>query len=381
MRAALATIERRQEPAIERWMRISRVAALSGQEAARAELVAGYFRTGALSVRILPDGNVEARLAGTGSGAPAVICAHLDALHVPTEDNPVVRDEIVLRGPGVLDDASGLVAIIEAASALAAAGYQPVRELRFVATVSEEVGLLGARSYVASNPHLAGFVSVDGILGAVDHGATGISWTRYRFLGRGGHALLAGRTPSPAFAAGRAIAAIADIGESVDDPVNVGIVRGGTAPNAVPTEVELTVDLRSDDPARLAKLELDVQRVTQAAADREGVKLEVDVLQSLPAVQLPGHARSPLVLGATDILGWLDLPASVLPRGSSDHNMALIAGIPAIAVGATTGRHAHAPREVADIRLLERGTKQVVLLAVLLGEGLPEPTPRGAAAQ
>jgi hypothetical protein len=37
------------------------------------------------------------------------------------------------------------------------------------------------------------------------------------------------------------------------------------------------------------------------------------------------------------------------------------------------GRHAHAPREVADAELLAKGVQQVLLLAVLLGEGLPEP--------
>ena len=113
-----------------------------------------------------------------------------------------------MLGPGVLDDASGLVSMTRAAALLSRAGWKPEREIRFVATVNEEVGLRGARSYIANRPRLAAFVTIDGILGAVDYGATGIRWTRYTLTGRGGHTLLADRTPSPSFAAGRAIAAI-----------------------------------------------------------------------------------------------------------------------------------------------------------------------------
>jgi acetylornithine deacetylase/succinyl-diaminopimelate desuccinylase-like protein len=373
VRQALREAQSRHAETVADWMRIAETPALPGQERERGELLARLFRQAGLPARVLGDGNVEATLAGAPGRAPAVICAHLDALHAPSKENPVRREDDILRGPGVLDDASGLAALLASARHLAAAGYRPAREVRFVATVGEEVGLVGARSYVEAHPDLAGLVSIDGVLGAVDYGATGITWMKFRMTGRGGHTLLARRTPSPAFAAGRAIAAVATIAEGSDDPVNVGQVEGGTVPNAIPTEVWFSVDARSDDPGRLQQLERDLLRVTRGAADREGVTLTVETLQSLPAARLPGHGSSPLVLGARGILEWLGVTPTALPRGSSDHNVALMRGIPAIAVGATAGRGAHAPTEVAEIGTLERGVSQVILLAVLLGEGLPEP--------
>lgn len=372
VRRALREAEQRHEETIALWLRTCRTAALPGEEGERAELVASFLREAGLQVRIRPDGNVEAVLPGTGGGAPAVLAAHLDALHAPTPDNPVRREGRSLVGPGVLDDGSGLAALVGAARYLSSAGWRPERELRFVATVGEEVGLVGAHSYFADDPRIAAFVSIDGILGAVDYGATGITWLRYAFEGRGGHTLLSHRTPSPSFAAGRAIAAIAALAEETDDPLNVGALSGGTRPNAIPTEVSFTVDMRSDDAERLRRLERDVDRVVRAAASREGVDVGVETLQALPAARLPGHARSPLVTGAAGILEWLGLPASTFPRGSSDHNVALLKGVPAIAVGATVGRNAHAPRETADVELLSKGVQQVILLAVLMGEGLPE---------
>lgn len=370
IRRALREAERQHERHVSHWLRLCRVPAPPGEESARAALFADLLREAGLQAKVLADGNVEAVLPGSGSGAPAVLSAHLDALHVPSRENPVRREGDLVQGPGVLDDGSGLAALLATARILSTVGYRPEREIRFLATVSEERGLAGARSYMASAQRPAAFVSIDGILGAVDYGATGITWRRYTYTGRGGHTLLSARTPSPAFAAGRAIAALADLAAATDDPINVSVLRGGDVPNAIPYEVSFTVDARSEDPTRLAQLERDVARLAQAAANREGVLLREDSLQSLPAARLPGHARSPLVTGTVAILEWLDLPASTFPRGSSDHNIALLEGIPAIAVGATVGRHAHSPRESADVALLEKGVKQCLLIAVLLGEGL-----------
>lgn len=376
VRRALRLAETHHARTVDDWIRVARVPALPGAEAERARLVARLLREAGLATRVRDDGNVEAVLEGRTDAAPAVVAAHLDALHAPSEDHPVRRDGDLLRGPGVLDDGSGLAALVAAARILAEAGYRPDREVRFVATVGEEVGLVGSRSYLSDHPDVAAFISIDGILGAVDYGATGIAWLRYSFHGRGGHALLSPRTPSPAFAAGRAIASIASLAEATDAPLNVSGLDGRARPNAIPPVVSFTVDVRSDDPDELARLLRDIDRVCRAAAEREGVGHELEILQQLPAVRRPGHARSPLVAGAASILEWLGLPAATHPRGSSDHNVALLAGIPAIAVGATVGRHAHSPEEVADIELLLDGVKQATLLVVLLGEGLE---PQGSA--
>jgi acetylornithine deacetylase/succinyl-diaminopimelate desuccinylase-like protein len=371
VRQALREVPRRHDETIDTWTRICRVSALPGEEAQRAALMSDLLRSASLTVRIRPDGNVEGRWPGSQPGIPAVISAHLDALHAPSPDNPVKVDGATMTGPGVLDDGSGLVALARAARFLAEAGWKPRREVRFLATVGEEVGLVGARSYVKDNPQLAAFVSIDGILGAVEHGATGIRWLRFTYTGRGGHTLLSARTPSPSMAAGRAIAAIADLSDETDAAMNVSMLSGGDAPNAIPTRTSFTLDLRSDDPDELARITSDVTRLTRATADREGVTLATETLQDLPWAPAL-DPKSPLVAGAAAILSHVGVEPRVAPRGSSDHDIALLAGIPAIAVGATLGRHAHSPVEAADVKALDTGIQQVVLLVVLLGEGLPE---------
>jgi tripeptide aminopeptidase len=378
VRRALELAAAGHEASVQQWIEICRVPALPGHEAARAKAYARMLDAAGLPARVLPDGNVEARWPGTEPGAPAVLSAHLDALHAPTAEHPIRRTRDALFGAGVLDDGSGLAAILSAVRALKAAGWQPRRELRIVATVREEVGLVGARSYVAAHPDLAAFVSIDGILGRVDHGATGIRWTRWTLTGPGGHSLLTGQVPSPSVAAGRAIAGLADLAESTEALLNVSGLSGPAAPNAIPTEVSFTVDLRADDQVQLLRLSAEADRIVREAASSEGAGVRAETLQDLKAARLPGIERSPLVTRATAILRHVGVAPLVSPRGSSDHNVALLRGIPAIAVGATTGRNAHAPEETAEIAPFAKGCGQAVLLCVLLGEGLDE---TGASAQ
>ena len=59
-------------------------------------------------------------------------------------------------------------------------------------------------------------------------------------------------------------------------------------------------------------------------------------------------------------LGWEDV--SLSPRGTADHNIAIRMGIPAVAIGVTTGEGAHTPTEYADVDPFTTGVKQILLL-------------------
>jgi aminopeptidase YwaD len=86
----------------------------------RAEFVAGRV-----------DRNVVAELPGTGDGI-VVVGAHYDS---------------VWRGPGAIDNATGVEGLRRVAERLA--GETPQHTLRFVSFGAEEIGLVGARRHVA----------------------------------------------------------------------------------------------------------------------------------------------------------------------------------------------------------------------------------------
>jgi Zn-dependent M28 family amino/carboxypeptidase len=91
--------------------------------------------------------NVIGRIAGSGTSGEAILfMAHWD--HVGLCRPPGVRDRIC---NGAVDNASGVASLIEIARALAI-GPKPDRDILFVATTSEELGLLGARAFAADPP-------------------------------------------------------------------------------------------------------------------------------------------------------------------------------------------------------------------------------------
>lgn len=88
------------------------------------------------------------RWPGSGDGAPVLFMAHMDVVPVPTggegawEQEPwsgAIADGAVW-GRGALDDKASLIALMEAADALAADGFSPSRDVYFAFGHDEEIG-------------------------------------------------------------------------------------------------------------------------------------------------------------------------------------------------------------------------------------------------
>jgi hypothetical protein len=93
--------------------------------------------------------NVAARLPGRSSGKAVLLTAHYDS---------------VAAGPGAGDDGAGVAVVLESARALAASG--PHRNpIGFLLTDGEELGLLGARAFVAAHPWAADVAAVVNVEG------------------------------------------------------------------------------------------------------------------------------------------------------------------------------------------------------------------------
>ena len=95
--------------------------------------------------------NVVARLAGTAPGGEAIVLsAHLDHIgNRAGQDAPPGADTI---NNGADDDATGTVAVMEIAQAMARAGKAPRRTVIFAWFGSEEAGGLGSRHFIDQPP-------------------------------------------------------------------------------------------------------------------------------------------------------------------------------------------------------------------------------------
>lgn len=343
------------ETVVRRTIEVAETPAPTGAEHRRAALVRGWWeRDGFADVRTESAGNVWARgRAGHGGeGRIVVLCAHLDTVFGPDVSHATRLDGDALIGPSVGDDSVGL-ASIGAAASLLSSGRAPVWLL---ATVGEEGfgNLRGVNAALDDPPaEIAAFIAVEGnYLGRVSTTGVGSARRRVTVRGPGGHAWEDAHVPSATNAIATIAAAIAALPAPTATSVNIGRLGGGEGINVRAREAWLELDLRADDPAALAALAAEVDR-TLTRVDPPLV-VEQEPLGERPAGRLgPAH---PLALAAVDALAEIGIEAEA-PGTSTDANAAHARGIPAIAIGVTTGSGEHTARERIDIGPIEDGVR------------------------
>ncbi len=381
--AALRTIDGSQEQMIQHWIRLAEIPSASSAEQARAKYVSEQLKAMGFTARTDDIGNVIAERPGSDPKGPVIaIAAHMDTVFPLTVPRKVRREGGKLYCPGIGDDTSGLAALLEMFRVLQDAGIRTSGKLVFAATVQEEVRLRGARNLLEkSGIHPDMFIAVDVPLGEIWYGALRIARLKFTYTSPGSHTLFSRGLPTPARAVAAAIQNVYAIPLPPVEPglagmkvpvINVGMLGGGAIFNSIPQEAWFTVDLRSLDNATQDRLESEVVRVAKAAADQEGVGFrsekpqgeDVDYSHVQPRETRRAH---PLVQTALDVEKYLRLPdAAALDMGSTDANVAVGMGIPAIAVGGARFTGMHTLAESAEESSIVPGTKLLLLLAVSL---------------
>lgn len=294
-------------------------------------------------------GNVLARLPGSAAGTEGavVFAAHLDSVFPAETELFVRRENGRIHAPGITDNARGLAGMLTLARVLAEDGVRTRRPVLFAATVGEEgVGDLAGVKHLfrAGSPLLAAsaVVALDGSgIRRVVHRAIGSLRLRVTFAGPGGHSWADRGAPNPAHALGRAIAALA--GLTLPSPARSSLttarVGGGTSINTIPHEAWLELDLRSEAGGALREMERTVRRVIAAALTAENAARRgsappltsgVETIGDRPSGETPATASLVrLAVAATAALG--ERPELV--ASSTDANLPISVGIPAIAIG------------------------------------------------
>jgi acetylornithine deacetylase/succinyl-diaminopimelate desuccinylase-like protein len=278
--------------------------------------------------------------------------------------------------------------LVAIARSMKAAGVATPGSITFVANVGEEgLGdlrgvreLFGAGKDVVARAGSAPrldvdrFVSIDGPGVFVTTVAVGSHRYRVTFKGPGGHSFADFGMPNPADALGRAVAKIADfqVPDAPRTTFNVGRIGGGTSVNAIPFDAWMEVDLRSSDPASLASIDAKFQSAIDAAVREENARWGrpgvVTVLKERVGDRPAGSTSttSAIVQTALDAARALGLSPS-LGEASTDANLPMSLGIPAITIGAGgSGADAHALTESFDATDAWKGTEHALLVTIAL---------------
>jgi tripeptide aminopeptidase len=371
VRAARAHIERSDEATLGRQAALSAIPAPTGAEGARGARVAELFRdVGLEDVSIDDVGNVRgwyghvsnsvhvgAQRAAPLHNGSVVISAHLDTVFGPELDVSVARRGPRLEGPGIADNARGLAALITIGEALVRARVSTRRPILFAATVGEEGSgdLRGVRHLLDGPGRPHAFIALDGAgIERIVHRALGARRYRVTYHGPGGHSWAAFGVANPANAVGKAIDRIASTPTPPAPRTSCSVVRigGGTSLNSIPQAAWFDVDLRSEEPRALEKLDTAVQAIlTQALAEENRHRvpgtapLTIDVRRvgDRPSGLTPRtHPLVQTAVAATRAVGQ----DHQLACASTDANVPIALGVPAVALGAG-GRagDAHLPTE------------------------------------
>lgn len=359
----LAAVAARADELLAETIRITEIPAPPFQEAARSAYVAERFQAiGLQEVRIDQLGNVTGRRPGPSGSPTVMVVSHIDTVFPAGTDVRVRIEGARAYGPGISDNSMAVASLINLIPALDEASYQLPCNLILAASVGEEgLGdLRGMRQLMADWQGKVDAVLVyDGNVGGVVWGGVGSRRLRVRYKAAGGHSFGDFGNPSAIHGLVTACSRFAAIPvpEEPKTTLNVGTIKGGTSINAIAEEAEALIDMRSVGTAELADLVSKAMRIFERTATELGCTAEITTVGDRPAGTMrEGH---PLIKLAVDVLNGLGIEPQ-LSISSTDANVPIALGIPAICIGSGVGHGAHTLGEYLEIPALVPGLQQLV---------------------
>lgn len=389
--AVRATIDwfRRERAWInDQHLKLCRIPAPTFFEQKRAEWMAERLKSLGWDAKLDRAGNVVATLPGWRDTPVVAVTAHLDTVYAPR-----LAEDIKMNGggrftgPGVSDNGAGLAALLALAAAWSAA--PPLRDTplapMLVANVGEEgEGNLSGMRYLCRASHLPKLRALLVLDGPSTEHITCQALASRRFevavTGAGGHSWSDSGVGNPVHALSRAITLFTDEAAAFATApprtsFNFGVIEGGSSINSIPNEAHAKVDLRSENAARIERMAALLASSLERAVEIENARSaggrvngRVKEIGSRPAGSLPADA--PIVECVRAVDAHLGI-RSHLDCSSTDANIPLSLGLPAVSIGAGgQGGGAHTTAEWFQPEGRERGLTRVLLaLCVLLGSG------------
>jgi tripeptide aminopeptidase len=373
-------------------------------ESKRAEWLADRFRELKLQqVDIDSVGNVLGCYPGNPSRAGqrcVMLSAHIDTvfpLHTPIA--PLLEHNR-LEAPGACDNGAGVAGLLAMAAALESCGIELPCDLLFAGNVGEEGegDLRGMRHLYGASPwreRIGANVVLDGAgCEVVVTQALGSRRYLVTMKGPGGHSWTDAGTPNPIVVLSRAIAAISEVAlpASPRTTLNIGTIEGGSSVNSIPEFATARFDLRSLEAEQLVRLEVELHRAVEDAvllANASGrtthnkgagpasgrgssgssassmgpVQFLIDRIGDRPAGGLADNSPLLEALHAVDRHLGIRTEQRV---ASTDANIPLSLGIPALSIGAGgDGGGIHTRSEWYDASGRELALKRILLLLLL----------------
>lgn len=344
---------------------LAAIPAPSNHEERRAEFIRAWLeKIGARDVSVDAALNVRLPFGVDDKCRLHVYMAHTDVVFPDTTPLPVEERDGRLYAPGVGDDTTNAVALMMMTKYILEHGLKERSPLLFVWNSGEEGlgNLKGVRQIMADyGKRVVELISFDAGYEEVYDRAVGSERWRVSVSTIGGHSYGAFGNPNAIHHLSKLICELYDQPvpkkEGTKTTFNVGMIEGGTSVNTIAQHVSMLYEYRSDDKASLDKMHEQFMAAVEAAKC-EDAKFETELLGERPCSSDvdPAAARAlfdRISAAIENVTGKRPTTTS----GSTDANIPLSMGVPALTFGLYDGEGAHTREEHIELASLTPGLK------------------------
>ena len=338
-------------------------------EERRAEYCKAWLeKAGAKGVYIDSVKNVIYPMNCEGSNKITVVAAHTDTVFPDTVSYPEFReDDQRIYCPGVGDDTVRLAVLMMVAKYFIDHNITPENGVLFVCNSCEEGlgNLVGTRQLFEDYKGRIGeFITLDASIGSGVNVAVGSHRYEVEVRTEGGHSF--GK-----FGNKNAIAALADMvaeiyklkvpeKEGVKTTYNVGTIEGGTSVNTIAQSAKMLCEYRSSDRECLAFMQKEFERIFNEAKTEE-VEVIVNKVGDRPCKgDVDPKAEQRLMDAYSRAVKETTGGETAFRSGSTDANIPMALGIPAIDVGACVSFGTHTREEYLEKSSVPDGVEAII---------------------
>ena len=307
------------------------------------------------------------------SEAITVVVAHTDTVFPDLEPMPYTDDGEKIHCPGVGDDTASLTVLLLTAKYFIENEIRPNKGIMFVCNSCEEGlgNLKGTRQIFKDYEGRIGqFISFDSVFDKIADRCVGSHRYEVRVQTIGGHSYLAFGNKN----------AIAELSEIITDiykievpkrengrtSYNVGIIEGGTSVNTIAGDAKMLCEYRSDNIECLEIMEKAFGNIFDKAKNR-GVNLQVKRIGERPCMgKVDLEKIEKMARLCEDVIREVTGLEAVRQSSSTDCNIPLSLGVPALCIGVYKGAEWHTRNEWIEKASLPIGLEIAIKSVIAL---------------
>ncbi len=345
---------------------LAQIPAPSGKEELRVKFIKKWFEDNGAKEVIVDDAlNVICPVGCENKNDIVVFMAHTDVVFPDLTPLPYSKDDEYIYCPGIGDDTGCLVKLMMVAKYVFQNNLTAPCGIMFVANSCEEGlgNLKGIRQLMKDyQGRISEVYTFDGSYTHIVDKCVGSHRYEITFKTEGGHSF-------GAFGNRNAIYAMSDLicqlykcqvpkKDGCKTTYNVGIVEGGTSVNTIAQEAKMLFEYRSDDKDCLAYMQNFFNEQIEKAKKDGKAEIEVKLIGDRPCGGEVDKERlqkmCDLAISVSEKYSGMPCVAS---SGSTDANIPMSLGVPAICAGSQIAHGAHTRGEKLLIKSVPIGLK------------------------